>query len=106
MKGQATLSRTPNLRIVLLSSWGSASDEGLKVPGSAPILLPADQRMDVIPQPGSQHSGLALFFDYSEVKDLGRRILLSQGIGSELDDDVMKYIHSVEWTSRFDNSAF
>ena len=60
VKGKTTLSRTPNLRIVLLSSWGSASDEVLRVPGSATILLSTDQRMDLIPQSGWQHS-LALF---------------------------------------------
>ena len=52
VEGQAALSRPPNLRIVFLSSWGFAFDETLKVPGSALILLPAGQRMDLIPQFG------------------------------------------------------
>ena len=94
VKCQATLSRTPNLRIALLSSWGSASDEVLKVPGSAPILLSADQGVDLIPQSGWQHS-LPLFFDYSDVEDVGKWMLLSQGTGSKLGSDVMKYIHRV-----------
>ena len=94
VKCQATDARTSNLHIVLLSSWGSASDEVLNVPGCGPVLLSAAQRMELTPQYGWPHS-LALFFDCSDVEDVGRRVLQSLYSDSKLGNDLVKYIHRV-----------
>jgi hypothetical protein len=89
VKIQASPARTPNLRAVLFSSWGSASSKVLNIRGSVPVVLSDAQRVELITQPGWPHN-LALCFDFKDVEDIGAR--MSQEFRSNLDRDIIEYV--------------
>lgn len=89
IKKQATDYRTPELRVILFSSWGSASEDVLTFQGSAPITLLETQRVESIEQSGWPHR-MALAFSFEEAEELVARFLPNSWVSPEVARELVR----------------
>jgi hypothetical protein len=87
IKNQAHIKAGP--RFALFSSFGSATNTVLWIPGSSPVTSERRQRVSLIQQPNWPHQ-VSLFFNAGEVIDLSKRIIGNRKFS--LDSDSLEHL--------------